>query len=790
MLSSYFNVARRNLQKNKFSSLINIGGLAAGMAVAMLIGLWIFDETSYNKNFDNYDRLGKLWQNVKFDKVKATYDVMPIPLAAELRNKYPDFQAVSVTSENNPEVFTIGDKKLTDQGTYVEPVFTDMFSLAMIKGSQKSLNNPNSILLSQTLAKALFGDKDPMGQQLRIANKANVTVTGIYADFPHNSDFEQFHFLAPWQLYVHLNSMSASDQQQWDNNSYHIFAQLKPGASFTTVSTKIRETRMLHDDPPAYHPEFFVFPMSRWHLYGDFYDGVNTGGLIQFVWLFGIIGVFVLLLACINFMNLSTARSERRAREVGIRKAIGSLRIHLIAQFLTESVLVAFIAFAGAIILASLALPFFNEIAGKKMTIPWENTRFWFTGLSFSIVTGLIAGSYPALYLSSFRPVKVLKGAFKAGRLASIPRKVLVVLQFTVSVSLIIGTLVVLRQIQYAKDRSVGYDQHKLIEVLVNTPELQQHARAIRTALLASGAVDDLSAASCNITGQNGGATNVSWPGKRADQHNLLMSNVVTPEFGKTIGWQIAQGRDFSKNYGGDSAAVILNQSALDLIGLKNPLGQLFYWHNTPYQIIGISRDMVRESPFKPVSPSFYVLGTNLNTIQVKLSSRLATDVALAKCAAVFKQYNPSSPFSYTFVDDQYGQKFLSEERIGKLAAFFAALAIFISCLGLYGLVSFVAEQRTREIGVRKVLGATVPSIWKLLSREFMALVFISLAIAIPLAYYFMGKWLLNYDYRAPLSWWIFGASGAGALLLTLITVSFEAIKAALANPIKSLRTQ
>ena len=795
MLRSYINIARRNLLKNKFSSIINIGGLAAGMAVAMLIGLWIHDETSYNKNFDNYNRLGKLWQFVKFDKgPKKEYDVMPIPLAAELRNKYPDFQAVSVASGNRSEVLAVGnkksDKKLTDRGAYVEPAFTDMFSLNMLEGTRKGLENPNSILLSQSLAKALFGDQDAMGQQLRISDKANVTVTGVYTDLPDNSNFESYHFLAPWQLYLHTDSTVAQDEPAWDNNSYQIFAQLKPGASFAAVSAKIRETRMLKNNPPPYHPEFFVFPMSRWHLYGEFKDGVNTGGLIQFVWLFGIIGIFVLLLACINFMNLSTARSERRAREVGIRKAMGSLRASLIAQFLTESVLVALVAFAGAIMLTSLALPLFNEIAGKKMIVPWDNHNFWLIGILFSISTGLIAGSYPALYLSSFKPVKVLKGAFKAGHLASIPRKVMVVLQFTVSVSLIIGTLVVLRQIQYAKDRPIGYDQANLIQVRINTPDLAQHLPAIQASLLHSGAVQNISATAGSITDQGGGTTDVSWPGKPADTRSLVMSNVVTPEFGKTVNWIIVQGRDFSRNYGNDSSAVILNQAALPLIGLKKPLGQLFYWQSRPYHIIGIARDMIRESPFKPVTPGFYVLGTGLGVIQLKLPARLSTDEALAKCSAIFKQFNPSSPFTYTFVDDDYGKKFLSEERIGKLAAFFAALAIFISCLGLYGLVSFVAEQRTREIGIRKVLGATVPSIWQLLSREFMVLVLIALCIAIPLAYYFMQQWLLNYDYRAPLSWWIFGASGAGALLITLITVSFEAVKAAVANPIKSLRTE
>jgi len=791
MLSSYINIARRNLLKNKFSSLINIGGLAAGMAVAILISLWIYDETSYNKNFDNYDRLGKLYQFVKFDKSpKATYDVMPIPLAAELKNKYPDFQAISLSSGDRSEVLALGDKKLTSGGAYVEPVFTDMFSVQMIKGTRTGLTNPNSILLSQSLAKALFGDSDPMGQQLSIGDKASVKVAGIYKDFPDNSNLESCHWLAPWQLYVHTNQNVADDQPAWDNNSYNVYAQLKPGASFAAVSAKIKETRMMKDNPPPYHPEFFVFPMSRWHLYAEFKDGVNTGGLIQFVWLFAIIGVFVLLLACINFMNLSTARSERRAREVGIRKAIGSLRVQLIAQFLTESVLIALAAFAGAIALTSLALPFFNELAGKKMLVPWENPRFWSIAIGFSVLTGLIAGSYPALYLSSFQPVKVLKGAFKTGRLASMPRKILVVLQFTVSVSLIIGTLVVLRQIQYAKDRSIGYDQNKLIEVPINTPELTKHLDAIETMLLSSGAVTNVSASSGSITKQPGGTTNVSWPGKPDDTRRLVISNVVTPEYGKTIGWTIVRGRDFSRAFGGDSSSVVINEALLPLLGLKQPLGQLFNWKGNQYHIIGIARDMIRQSPFTPVDPGFYVLGTDLGVLQLKLAGNLPTEEAIAQCSRIFKEYSPSSPFTYAFVDNQYGKKFQSEERIGKLAGFFALLAIFISCLGLYGLVSFVAERRTREIGVRKVLGASVLNVWKMLSKEFMILVFISLFIATPLAYYFMSRWLLNYDYRAPLSWWLFGASGAGALLITLITVSFEAIKAAIANPIKSLRTE
>jgi putative ABC transport system permease protein len=790
MLGNYFRIAHRNLLKNKFSSAINIGGLAAGMAVAILIGLWIDDECSFNKHFDNYDRLGKLWQNVKFDKVKASYDVAPIPIAAELLNKYPEFQAIGLASQNAEYVISVSDKHISDKGAYVQPSFVSMLSLQLIAGDRHGLDDPHGILLSQTLARTLFGEKDPMGRTLLLANSQALKVAGIYRDFPSNTNFNDYHFLGPWDAYVAANTWVKQGLTDWDNNSFQVFTQLKPGASFAAVSGKIKETRMLRSNPPGYHPEFFVFPMSRWHLYGDFYDGVNIGGLITFVWLFGIIGIFVLLLACINFMNLSTARSERRAKEVGIRKAIGSLRIHLIAQFLSESVMVALIAFVLATLLAWLALPLFNEIAGKKMTLPWENNTFWLAGIGFSILTGLIAGSYPALYLSSFRPVKVLKGTFKAGRLASIPRKILVTLQFSVSVALIIGTLVVLRQIGYAKDRSLGYDRHGLIEMNMNTQELFDHARAIQTALLNSGAVENLSAGSSSLTSQDGGTTDISWQGKTPDQHPLVQGNQVTPEFGKTVNWQMVAGRDFSRAFGTDSAAIILNQTAVKLMGLAHPLGETITRSGKPYHVIGVMHDMVRNSPFRPVDPTYFILGREIRYLDIRLSQRMPIGDALTKIAAVFHQYNPASPFTYTFVDDDFAKKFDTEERVGKLAGFFATLAIFISRLGLYGLVSFVAEQRTREIGMRKILGASVFNVWKLLSKEFLILVTISLLIAIPVAWYFMRGWLLNYDYRAPLSWWIFAAAGTGALAITLITISVEAIKAALANPIKSLRTE
>jgi ABC-type antimicrobial peptide transport system permease subunit len=425
------------------------------------------------------------------------------------------------------------------------------------------------------------------------------------------------------------------------------------------------------------------------------------------------------------------------------------------------------------------------------MMVLWWSPLFWLIGIGFSLFTGLVAGSYPALYLSSFKPVSILKGTFKAGRFASVPRKVLVTIQFTVSVVLIIGTIVVFRQIQYARSRPVGYNRNSLIEVNINTPALKGKYETLRNDLLNTGAVTAFSESSCSITGENGGTTNLNWKGKDPNNHPLVMANHVTPEFGAAVGWKMIQGRDFSRALATDSTSMIMNEAAVKLMGLKDPIGQTVYRGQLPLTVIGVVKNMIRNTPFRPVSPAFYVVApTMLTTMQVRLAPKLSTRAALAKVATVFSKYNPESPFDFQFVDTDYSRKFGNEERIGGLAGFFAVLAVFISCLGLFGLASFVAEQRTKEIGVRKVLGASVFNVWRLLSKEFALLVVLSLLIAMPVGYYFMHKWLLNYDYRAPLSWWIFAATGCGALLITLLTVSFQAVKAGLANPVKSLRTE
>ncbi|GAB4022600.1 ABC transporter permease [Spirosoma koreense] len=790
MFRNYLTIAFRNLTKNRVYSFINIFGLASGMAVAMLIGLWLYDELSFNRQFKNHDRLAMLWQFVKFDVEKVAYDVMPIPLAQELRSKYSDFESVGL-SKSRDVIVAAGERKLLKTGNYVEPDVIDMLSPNVVSGTRFGSQDVNTILLSRSLAQALFDAQSPLDKLIRLDNKQTVKVAGVYEDFPANSTFHDVMFLIPWKFYAANDEGARRDRDEWDSNSYQIYVQLRPGADFDQVSTKIRDIRMQRDNPPGYKPEFFLHPMSKWHLYADFKNGVNTGGTITFVWLFGSIGVMVLLLACINFMNLSTARSEKRAKEVGIRKAIGSLRSQLISQFLGESLLMAMLAFILSILFVQLTLPFFNQVAEKNMAILWTKPLFWLAGLSFSLLSGLIAGSYPALYLSAFQPIKVLKGMMRTSRSTTIPRRLLVGFQFTVSVVLIIGTIIVFRQIEHAKDRPVGYSRSGLIEIGMNAPELFRHYTALREDLLNTGAVDGMSESSDPITSQAGGTTDISWKGKKPGSKPLVMTNYVTHDYGKTIGWQIREGRDFSRTYSTDTASIILNEAAVRLMAFRNPIGEFVGRAGRQFKVIGVVKDMIKEDPFKPVNPSFFVIDYgNVNTINIRLAPQLSTSEALSKVEQVFKRYSPDSPFDYKFADAQYDRKFGTEQRIGRLAGGFAGLAILISCLGLFGLASFMAEQRTKEIGIRKVLGASVFNVWGLLSKEFVMLILVAFCLAAPIAYYLLSDWLQNYQYRTELSWWIFALAGLGALAVTLLTVSFQSIKAALMNPVKSLRSE
>jgi ABC-type antimicrobial peptide transport system permease subunit len=791
MLKNYIKTAWRNLKRGKLYSFINISGLSIGMAVTMIIGIWVWDELSFDKDFKNYDRIGQVWQFVKFDVEKASYNSVPVPLAEELRSKYPDFESTCASTYSRSVILGTADKKISKTGMYTEPDFPSMVTLKMLAGTRTELKNVNSILLAESLARILFGKEDPINKIISLDNKADVQVAGVYEDFPDNTSFKDVFFLASWQLFTSLDEYAKNASTQWDENSFQVFVQLKEGVDFSKVSSTIKDIRMKLANPPAYKPEFFIHPMSKWHLHGDFTNGVNSGGLMQQVRLFGIAGIFVLLLACVNFMNLSTARSEKRAKEVGIRKTIGSVRSQLIYQFFSESILISFIAFIFCLLLVQLAIPFFNDVTDKKMTLPWTNMYFWALAIGFCLITGLTAGSYPALYLSSFRPIKVLKGTFRAGRLASWPRKAMVVFQFTVSITLIIGTIVVFRQIMFAKDRPTGYNSDRLIEVRMATPEIRKNFDVLETELLNSGYVKNIARSMGSVTDDYGGTTDVTWKGKVPNTKPLLISNKVTYDYGKTLGWNLLEGRDFSKSFGTDSLAVILNQSAVQLMGFQDPLKEEVTLGGKDHHVIGVVGDIIKFSPFDHVKPSFFTINiAATGMINLRIASHISVSSALTKIEAIFKKYNPESPFEFKFVDQEYAAKFANEVKIGKLAGFFAALAIFISCLGLFGLASFVAEQRTREIGVRKVLGATVLNVWKLLSKDFVLLVLISMVIAMPVAWYFMSGWLENYRYRISISWWIFGLTGCIVLFLTLAMVSFQAIKAALTNTVKTLRAE
>ncbi|SDT49888.1 ABC-type antimicrobial peptide transport system, permease component [Mucilaginibacter mallensis] len=790
MFKNFVKIAWRNLLKNRVYASINILGLAFGMAVAMLIGLWLMDELTFNHYHTNHSDIAQVRATLDFNGQVSTQDAIAMPLAAELHNKYgSNFKGMSLASWNVGYILANGDKKISNDGMWVQPVFPSMMSLRMIEGNINALNDQLSALISQSTAKALFGDADPMNKTIRVNSKYDMKVAGVYEDIPHNSAFNDTHILMSWAKYITTEKWLQDAQQQWGNHSFQLFVQMNPNVNMDAVSAKIELIAANHFKEG--HERIMLHSMDKWRLYSEFENGKIKGGRITYVWLFGIIGAFVLLLACINFMNLSTARSEKRAKEVGIRKAIGSVRKQLVVQFLSESVIMAVIAFVLALVLVLLFLPYFNIMADKQMEVPFANPWFWLTAIVFVTFTGVVSGSYPAFYLSGFNAVAVLKGTFRSGRFSALPRKILVVLQFTISVTLIIGTVIVFKQIQFAKNRPVGYTREGLITVMMNTPDLVGHYDAIRNDLIRTGAVENMAESSSPTTGVWSNQIGFDWTGKDPSVTPVLGTIAVTHDFGKTIGWHVIQGRDFSKAFATDTNAMLINEKALKLIGFKNPVGQTVKLNGKAYTVVGVVSDMIMDSPYVPVDPTVFMMNYGwANVITIKIKPTVAVSAALDKIGGVFKRYNPGSPFTYKFTDDEYAQKFSDEERIGKLASFFAVLAIFISSLGLFGLASFVAEQRTKEIGVRKVLGASVANLWGMLSKEFILLVMISCLIATPLAWYYLNNWLKAYHYRTEISWWVFIVSCAGAMLITLMTVSAQAIKAAVANPVKSLRSE
>jgi putative ABC transport system permease protein len=793
MFKNYILVAVRQLTRNRGYSFINIFGLATGMAMALVIGIWANDELSIDKHIPSGDRVVQIMQN-QWAQGQTDEKTPPRYVGTTLspalnpwlhKEQYRDvFDHTAMALWPGQHLLVNGDKSIVHTGTSAEYTFPIIFGFRFLSGTAESMRDPNTALISKSTAIALYGTEDAVGKTFNYENRRPFTVGGVYADQPANSTLRDYNFLI---------SM-ANEETTWvrtidnfENHSCRIYALLADNVTADQATARIKN--ICSPYVKFAYETYEVFPFRSLYLYYD--EGNSLGdGRIVYVRMLSIIGVFILLLACINFMNLVTARSEKRAKEVGIRKTVGSLRGHLIAQFLGESVLLALLSFVLAIAVAALTLPWFNQLSGKVMTFPWTNLLFWSFSLICALLTGLLAGSYPAFYLSSFRPVKVLKGLFKAGKDASTPRKILVVAQFAISLALIIGTIVVFRQIQFAKDQPLGYNQGGLITVPINTQELDSRYEALRQALLNTGMVANIANSSTDIN--SFGMNNfLEWEGMSAEAKNLTFRDVfVNADFGPTIGWNIVKGRDFSREHVTDSTAAIVNETGARILGFKDPIGKTVKHWGKSYTIIGVTKDMISNNPYFPVQPAIFMGegGHSVFTIRIKTGTPVRT--ALAAMEPVFKQFNPASPFIYSFVDEEYQKKFNTESRIGNLATVFSSLAIIISCLGLFGLASFVAEQRTKEIGVRKVLGASVTGLWALLSADFIKLVALSMLIAMPLAYYCMDQWLQNYALHTSLSVWIFVVAGVGLLFVTLATVSYQVLRASLMNPVKSLRSE
>ena len=784
MIKNYLKIAWRNLFKNKGFSITNILGLTIGITCTILIFLWVQDERAYDKFHNNYNNIYQVIAHRDFNNQIFTDRNMVLPLAKSLQDVSPQIKKAVVTTHRQSHILTYGEAKLKKNGYTVSEHFFDMFSWKFIKGNAATaLPDAYSLVLTQSAAKALFGNADPINKVVKIDNDYDCKVTAIVEDPPGNSTF-QFDFI---NMFNYSGDYEKRAMTNWQNSSWTVFVQMIPGANMQTLDKTVNDIKHQHD-PDDKMSTYFTFPMSKWRLYSDFQDGKNTGGMIEYVRLFTVIALIILLIACINFMNLSTARSEKRAKEVGVRKTLGSGKKQLILQFFCESIILAFIAFVFSVGAVYLLLPFFNTLVDKNLALNIAQPLFWCGALAIILFTGLVAGSYPALYLSSFNPINVLKGTFIAGKKAVLPRRVLVVAQFIISILLISATIIVYQQIQHVKHRDMGYNPNNLVMV-PSSPDIRKNFSVIKQELLKTGLINAVTQTSSPITDIWWKSPAPDWNGKPADGEIIMTGIATDVDFAKTMGIKILKGKDFSGTPS-DSSSMLLNKAAVDAMGLKDPIGmQMRYGQN--YTVIGVTDNVVMGSPFEPVDPMMVFYDpNNSSSISIRLNNAGQLQKALQSIETVFKKYNPAYPFEYQFADQEFGKKFLTEDLISRITNIFAGLAIFICCIGLAGLASFTIQKRIREIGIRKVLGATVQQLLMLISKEFLKLVLIAFVIAVPLTWWFMNNWLEKYPYRVNISVWLFGAVGIIILLLTLVVVSLNTMKAAVANPVQSLRTE
>ncbi len=791
MLKNFFRVTLRNLWRNKSFSAINILGLAIGMASALLIGLWVQNQVSYDRFYSKTDRIYEMYSREEINGKLDAWPRVSSQMASELKKNYAEVED-AVKFRIVYFLMTGKEKQINIQGAFADSGFLSIFNFPLLAGDPKTaLSGGHGIVLTEHVAKNLFGNEDPMGKMVRIDTMENFTVTGVLKDLPGNTEFS-FQYLLPWDFLDRLGWDRVGGT--WARTNGFAYLLLKPGASQAAFDVKVKDIVKRHvSEGNVSYRETFTQPIARTHLYSKVENGKLTGGMITTVRLFSLIATFILLIACINFMNLSTARSEKRAKEVGIRKVVGALKSALILQFIGESILLTAFSFLLALGIVQLSLKGFNQLIGAQLQLDLGNLYFWLSALAFIVFTGLVAGSYPAFYLSSFRPVAVLKGAFQKVNALVTPRKVLVVLQFSFAIILIISTIIVERQIQYARNRETGYNKDRLVYTFVQGNVLP-HYDLIKQELLNNGAAIGVTKLFSPITRAFGEVSNFSWPGStEADKKRYFVEEETDQDFVRTTGTQLIAGRDIDlKTYPTDSTALLLNETAVRAMRLKDPIGKIVEnGDGVSCHVVGVVKDFVIESPYDVIEPMVIQgLGTDYPVVHIRLNPANSIADDLAKAEKVFKRYNPDYPFEYYFVDESYNLKFRAQQQEGTLALLFAGLTIFISCLGLFGLASYMAESRKREIGIRKVLGASVAGIAALMAGDFIKLVLVAVVIASPIAYYAMNSWLQGFNYRINIGGWIFLVSGLLAVLIAMMTVGYQAIRSALANPVKSLRTE
>ena len=786
MIRNFLKIAWRNLFRNKGFSATNLLGLTIGITCTILISLWVKDELTYDKFHTNHSSIYKIFANRDFNNQMFTDENMVLPLASTIEKSVPQVRQAVVTTHRQPHVLKYKDKMLKKNGYTVSEHFFDMFTWKFLNGNSKTaLPDAYAIVLTESCAKALFGNDDPINKIIKVDNEYDAKVTAIVADVPGNSTL-QFDFVNSFNYSGDFLSRAMTN---WENSSWDVFVQVNAGTDMTVVEKAINDIKYQHDPGDKEISTYFAFPFSKLRLESEFKDGKNVGGLIEYVRLFSIIAVIILLIACVNFMNLSTARSEKRAREVGVRKTLGSGKRQLVIQFFSESIILSLIAFILSVLAVYLLLPAFNSLVDKQLRLDLSQPLYWLAAIGLILFTGLIAGSYPALYLSSFNPVKVLKGTFLPGKRTALPRHILVVGQFAISILLISATIIIHQQMQHIKNRDIGYDPNNLI-MIPASQDTQNSYAVIRDELLKTGMVNAVNRSFSPVTSIWWKAGAPDWDGKPAGGELIVARMATDIDYTKTMGVKIIEGKDFSGTPA-DSSNMLINEAAVKAMQLKNPVGTQLRYGSYKFTVIGVTSDMVMESPYKAVDPLLiHFSRNNINAINIRLTATAKPQQAIKAFEPIFKKYDPAKPYEYKFVDEEFSRKFITEDLISKITNIFAGLAIFICCIGLAGLASFTIEKRVREIGIRKVLGATVQQLLTLISKDFLKLVLIAFVVATPLAWWFMNDWLEKYPYRIQISIWLFAAVGLLILLLALVVVSLNTMKAALTKPVKSLRTE